>query len=186
MEKPAETLEPGARDIPAEFLLGKEDQGGEDTEPSNQDHAARQPTAAERRATLTKGDRLFLFGLVVLVVTGGALYLFRGDVASQYELRFHPERYWAGELDRRSFRLKMGTIQHEECLVDLVAARMKEPAAVARMKLLGADETSALKMAREEFDTQEQLCKVLADLVKQDRDSVTAAEREAERARAQR
>lgn len=184
MAKPADPHKPSARDIPAEFLLGKEEPGGEDPEPSNQDHAIRKPRASKGRATLTKGDRRLIVGLVVLAVTGGTLYLFRGDIASQYELRFNPERYWAGELDRRSFRLKMATIQHEECLADLVAVRMKGPAAVARMKLLGVDETSALNSAREEFDTQEQLCKVLADMVKEDRDSVAAAEREAVRARA--
>jgi len=182
--KPADPREPGAGDIPVEFLRGKEEPGGEESEPSNPDHVAHQPRAAETRATVTKGERLFLAGLVVLAVAGGALYLFRSAIVAQYELRFEPERYWTRELDRRSFGHKMSVILHQECLADLLAARVKEPAKVARMKLLGMDESSALKLAREDSESRQEVCKVIADVVKQDRDNVARAEQEVARSRA--
>ena len=139
--------------------------------------------AKAKKPRLTAADRLLVAGVAGTIVIGGALYLFRDNIAAQYELRLHPERYWAAELDHRSFVLKMSAIQHEECLVDLLAARMKEPAKVARMKLIGMDEGGALKLARDESAAQEEVCKVLADMVKQDRASVATTEREVARAR---
>jgi len=144
--KPADPRELGAKDIPIEFLRGKEEPGGEELEPSkpdgtssDRDHAARQPRKVETRATLTKGERLFLAGLVVLAVTGGALYLFRKDIATQYELRVHPEHYWASEVKSRRLSVKLAELQHQECMVDLLAARMKESISVARNELLGVN-----------------------------------------------
>lgn len=189
MAKARKPTGPGADAIPVEILRGKEEPEGEDPAPIEQDASpAIKPAAHLARATatpsrLTAADRLFVAGVAGTIVIGGALYLFRDNIAAQYELRLHPARYWAAELDRRSFGLKMSAIQHEECLVDLLAARMKEPAKVARMKLIGMDQSGALKLARDETASQEQFCKVLADIVKQYRDSVATAEREVARAR---
>ena len=179
MAKAQKPTEPWADAIPVEILRGKEEPEGEDSAPIE----PATPPAMKSAARLTAADRLLVAGVAGTIVIGGALYLFRDNIAAQYELRLHPERYWAAELDHRSFVLKMSAIQHEECLVDLLAARMKEPAKVARMKLIGMDEGGALKLARDESAAQEEVCKVLADMVKQDRASVATTEREVARAR---
>lgn len=184
MAKPDDPPEPGARDIDASTVLGVEEPGGEEPEPSkpdgtssDRDHAARQP-----RATLTKGGRRFLAGLVVLVVGGGALYLFRSEIAAQYELRFHPEHYWASEVKSRRLSVKLAELQHQECVVDLLAARMKESISVARAELLGINSAESQAHLARETSSQDRNCNVLADIVKGYREKLADAERELEEA----
>ena len=122
MAKPVDPRAPGARDIPVESVRGKEEPDGEEPElgkPLSREPSARSPQALKTSGTLTTRERLFLAGLVVLAVAGGALYLFRSEIAAQYELRFEPARYWRAELGRRQFGFKMGVIQIEECHADL-------------------------------------------------------------------
>lgn len=126
---------------------------------------------------MTRTDKMLIAGTIVIVGIAGAIYSVREDVAAQYELRFEPARYWRAELGRRQFGFKMGVIQLEECHADLLAARMKEPARVARMKLLGFDESSALKDARDESESQALVCKVLADMLDLERRGLAEAER---------
>lgn len=181
MAKPVDPRAPGARDIPVESVRGKEEPDGEEPElgkPLSREPSARSPQALKTSGTLTTRERLFLAGLVVLAVAGGALYLFRSEIAARYELRFEPVRYWKAELGRRQFGFKMSVINLEECHVDMLAARMKEPARVARMKVLGIDESSALKLVRDETASQQQVCNVMGELVTDSRERVAVAERE--------
>lgn len=183
--KPVEPREPGADAIPAEIVLGKEETEGEGSAPiepattrGEPQPAARVALAAQKPAGLSKGDRLFVIGIVAVVITGGAAYAFRNEISAQYERRVHPERYWSKEVNNRQFALKLSQIQEQECLVDLLAARMKEPINAARSELLGASSSEARQWAAEETASQEQACSAFADFVKADRERLAAAERE--------
>lgn len=176
--------------IPAEFLLGKEEPDAQDdpakTRPARgagKATSGQHGGAPAKRAPMSRGDRAFLAGLIAVALVGGGVYLFRDDIATQYELRAHPERYWAGEVADRQLALKLSQLNEQDCLVDLLAARMKQPISAARLELLGASSSEARQWAAEETAGQEQACSAFADFGKSDRERLAAAERELARVR---
>jgi hypothetical protein len=175
--------------ISAELVLGKEDPSLADEAPAGPEaQPTRQPPADRGRieaprAKLTRGDRLFVAGLVVAIAASGTLYLYRNEISAEYERRLHPERYWSAKVKSTRWFLQLAELEHQECLIDLSAARAKEPILVAKDELFGVSSSNARIWAAEETATQEAMCDSTADSIRRDREKLSAAERELARAR---
>jgi hypothetical protein len=128
MAKRSKPTEPGADAIDAEEVLGKEEPDQAEpretppVETGQQSPGRRPPQGLPR---LPNSIACSSVGVVVLTV-GVADYVFRNELAEQYERRFHPERYWAREVKRQAFQVEFVELMHQECMVDLLAARMKD------------------------------------------------------------
>jgi len=150
-------------------------------------HAAPQPTKpgprTAARDALTKGDRLLIAGVLAVVLAGGAAYVFRSELVEQYERFVHPDRYWSKKVKSLRFNIAFFELEHQGCLIDLDAARRKEPILAAKNLLYGISSDNARSWAADETAAQENLCGALLGSLKLDRERLAVAERELARLR---